>query len=335
MTTIPPAPAHTIAVLSQKGGTGKTTLVRSLTHALHRLGMDVLPIDLDPQGNLSDYFGVDRDAFPTVREALVGEARTADAIHNGMIPANLSLAEAELALSGKMGRELALKRALSEARWKHDFILIDCPPALGLLTVNALVAASHVLISAEAEYFSLLGVEQVLELIKPAREWLNEDLQWLGVVVNIADLGTRHARENWTMLRENFGSDLFETVIRKSIRYPESAQQGLSILDYRPEIGDDYICLADELLVRLGEEEGRRPVDAVRRLDDQRQLVSLRRMTVRNGWEESRPREVSLHKDGNQHSWRLEPRQLKARLWVNGKGTDADGRHAHLSQVHD
>ena len=112
-----------------------------------------------------------------------------------MIPANLGLAEAELVLSGKMGRELTLKRALRESRRQHDFILIDCPPALGLLTVNALVAATHALVSAEGEYFSLQGVEQVLEVMELARENLNEGLEWLGVVLNMADLRTVHARE--------------------------------------------------------------------------------------------------------------------------------------------
>jgi chromosome partitioning protein len=264
MSTILPAPAHTIAVLSQKGGTGKTTLVRSLTYVLRRVGMDVLPIDLDPQGNLSDYFDVDREASPTIREVLLGGARTGDAIHRGMIPANLSLAEAELALSGKIGRELTLKRALTEARWQHDFILIDCPPSLGLLSVNALVAASHALISSEAEYFSLRGVEQVLEVVELAREWLNNGLEWLGTVVNIADLHTLHARETLSRLKSSFGSKVFETVIRKSVRYPESAQRGLSILDYRPEVGGDYIRLANELLARLGEEEARERVGALR-----------------------------------------------------------------------
>jgi chromosome partitioning protein len=263
MRPISPAPAHTIAVLSQKGGTGKTTLVRSLTYVLRRIGMDVLPVDLDPQGNLSDYFGVEKDAFPTVREAMIGKATLDEAMHNGMVPASLSLAETELALNGRIGRELALKRALSQARHEHDFILIDCPPALGLLTVNALVASSHVLISAEAEYFSLRGVDQVLEVMKVARDWLNQDLRWLGVVVNMADLRTIHARKCWTALKESFGSNLFETVIHRSIGYAESAQKAISVLDHRPELGGDYISLANELLARLGEDEARERVGAL------------------------------------------------------------------------
>jgi chromosome partitioning protein len=263
VSTIFPGEAHTIAVLSQKGGTGKTTLVRSLTFVLRRLGMDVLPIDLDPQRNLSDYFGVDRGAFPTVREVLVGQASVADAIHNGMVPANLTLAEGELALSGRMGREIRLKHALADARREHEFILIDCPPTLGLLTVNALVASSQALISTEAEYFALRGVEQVLEVVKLARSWLNQDLGWLGVVVNIADLRTQHAREACTKLRQSYGSKVFDTAIHRSIRYPESTQRRVSILDYRPELGDDYLRLANELLARLGEHEARERIGAL------------------------------------------------------------------------
>jgi chromosome partitioning protein len=264
MNTILPTPAHTIAVLSQKGGTGKTTLVRTLTDVLRRIGMSVLPVDLDPQGNLSDYFDIDPDASPTIGEVLAGRSRAADATHGGMIPANLGLAEAELVLGGKMGRELTLKRALSEARREHDFILIDCPPALSLLTVNALVAASHAVISAEAEYFSLQGVEQVLEVMSLARENLNERLEWLGVVLNMTDLRMLHSRETDKTLRESFGDKVFETIIRKSIRYPESAERGLSILDYRPELGGDYIRLADELLARLGDDEARERLSALR-----------------------------------------------------------------------
>jgi chromosome partitioning protein len=264
MPTILPSPSPTIAVLSQKGGTGKTTLVRTLTDVLRRIGLDVLAVDLDPQGNLSDYFDVDPDAAPTIGEVLAGRARAVDAIHKGVIPANLGLAEAELVLGGKMGREMTLKRALRESRRQHDLVLVDCPPALGLLTVNALVAATHALISAEAEYFSLQGVEQVLEVMQLARENLNEDLDLLGIVLNIADLRTVHARETLNTLRENFPGKVFETVVRKSIRYPESAERGVSILEHRPEVGVDYMALADEFLARLGEEEARERVGALR-----------------------------------------------------------------------
>src|SRR5579875_1784774 len=149
----------TIAVLSQKGGTGKTTTVRTLTDILRRIGLRVLAVDLDPQGNLSDYLDVAPDAAPTIGDVLAGRATPAEAVHGGIIPANLGLAEAELMLGGKMGRELTLKKALRTVREEYDLILIDCPPALGLLTVNALVAADHALLSAEAQYFALQGVE--------------------------------------------------------------------------------------------------------------------------------------------------------------------------------
>jgi chromosome partitioning protein len=256
--------AHTIAVLSQKGGTGKTTMVRTLSDVLRRAGLDVLAVDLDPQGNLSDYFDLDPDVSPTIGEVLTARAHITEAIHDGIVPANLGLAEAELVLSGKMGRELTLKRALREARRDHDVILIDCPPALGLLTVNALVAATHALISAEGEYFSLQGVEQVLEVMGLARDNLNDELEWLGVVLNITDLRGRHAREALASLRESHGEKVFETVIRKSVRYPESAERGVTILDYKPELGIDYIDLGTELLDRLGEEEARERVALLR-----------------------------------------------------------------------
>src|SRR5213082_3515280 len=133
--------ATTIAVLSQKGGTGKTTTVRTLTDIFRRIGLEVLAVDLDPQGNLSDYFDVPPDADPTIADVLVGCEKAADAIHgNGsIVPANLGLAESELVLGGKMGREMTLRRALRDAGRHHDIVMIDCPPALGLLTVNAVV----------------------------------------------------------------------------------------------------------------------------------------------------------------------------------------------------
>jgi chromosome partitioning protein len=243
--------AATIAVLSQKGGTGKTTAVRTLTDIFRRLGLETLAVDLDPQGNLSDYFDVPPDAEPTISDVLTGRAQASEAIIGDVIPANLQLAEAELALSGRMGRELTLKRALRDVDRAYDAVVLDCPPSLGLLTVNALVAADHALLTAEAQYFALQGVEQALEVIELARDNLNPDLSWMGVVLNLADMRTIHSREAYQSLAEAFGDKVFETTIRQSIAYAESAERAVSILDYRPDLGADYLSMADEVLERL------------------------------------------------------------------------------------
>jgi chromosome partitioning protein len=250
--------AETIAVLSLKGGTGKTTAVRTLADVFRRIGLDVLCVDLDPQGNLSDYFDVPADATPTVADVLAGSAKPKAATHDGIIPATPILAEVERGLSGKMGRELVLRKALKDARKQHDVILIDCPPALGLLTINGLVAADYALISSEAQYFALQGVEGALEVIEQAKEYYNDDLEWLGVVLNIADMRTVHSREAYTSLQEHFEDKVFDTVIRSSIAYAESAERAKSILDYRPDLGADYLSLADEILDRIGLDDARR-----------------------------------------------------------------------------
>jgi len=243
--------AHTIAVLSQKGGTGKTTAVRTLADALRRSGVTTLAVDLDPQGNLSDYFDLSPDVEPTIADVLAGRSRAAEAIHEGVIPANLTLAEAELMLGGKMGRELTLRRALAKLPHEYEVILIDCPPSLGLLTVNALVAADRALLTSEAQYFALQGVEQAMEVVELACDSLNPDLALLGVLLNRADMRTVHSREALASLKERFGAAVFDTVIRSSIAYAESAERAISILDHRPDLGADYLAVADEMLARL------------------------------------------------------------------------------------
>ena len=256
--------ATTITILSQKGGTGKTTTTRTLTDVLRRVGLSVLAVDLDPQGNLSDYFDVPADADPTVGDVLTGPAKAMDAIHDDVLPANLGLAEAELVLGGKMGREMTLRRALREPSKHYDLILVDCPPSLGLLTVNALVAADRALITSEAEYFSLQGVEQALEVIELAKDGLNPDLEWLGVVLNIADMRLVHAREALKQLQERFGDKVFESTIRRSVAYAESAERGVSIVDRRPDLAEDYLSLAEEVLERLDLLDERRKVASLR-----------------------------------------------------------------------
>src|SRR3984885_11152501 len=243
--------ADTIAVLSQKGGTGKTTTVRTLTDAFRRSGVRTLAVDLDPQGNLSDYFDLPPDVEPTIADVLAGRASAAEAIHEDLIPANLTLAEAERMLGGKMGRELTLRRALAKVPAEYDLILIDCPPSLGLLTVNALVAADYALVTAEAQYFALQGVEQAMEVVELARDGLNAELSLLGVLLNLADMRTVHSREALASLKERFGEQVFDTVVRSSIAYAESAERARSILDHRPDLGEDYLDLAGEVLARL------------------------------------------------------------------------------------
>src|SRR3712207_223240 len=162
--------ATTIAVLSQKGGTGKTTTVRTLTDVYRRVGLDVLAVDLDPQGNLSDYFDVPADADPTVADVLAGKAKAMDAIHSDVLPANLGLAESELVLSGKMGREMTLKRALREVEGGYDVGLIDCPPARGVVSVKAGGGGGDALISAAAQDFAMRGGGRALGGRALARE---------------------------------------------------------------------------------------------------------------------------------------------------------------------
>ena len=251
-----------IAVLSQKGGTGKTTAVRHLTEAFRAGGLRVLAIDLDPQGNLSDYFDIDPEVEPTIGDVLSGRSTATEAIVDDVIPSNLSLAEAELTLAGKMGRELTLRTKLKDVDDDYDVVLVDCPPALGLLTVNALVAADYALLSSEAQYFALQGVEQALEVIELARDSLNPDLEWLGVLFNIADMRTVHSREAFESLQEHVGEKLLEHTVRQSIAYAESAERAISIFEHRPDLGADYLKVAEELLRRLGLDDARRKVSA-------------------------------------------------------------------------
>jgi chromosome partitioning protein len=150
-----------------------------------------------------------------------------------------------------MGRELTLRRALAKVSDEYEIILIDCPPSLGLLTVNALVAADRALITAEAQYFALQGVEQAMEVVELARDSLNPDLSLLGVLLNLADMRTVHSREALESLKERFGDRVFDSVIRASIAYAESAERARSILDHRPDLGADYLAVAREVLGRL------------------------------------------------------------------------------------
>ncbi len=204
----------TVAVISQKGGTGKTTAVRTLADAFRLAGVKTLTIDLDPQGNLSDYLDAPPEIEPTIGDVLAGRASLREAIHHDLVPANLTLAEAELKLGSRPAPELILRTALKGARAGYELVLIDCPPSLGLLTFNALVASDAALVTAVAQYFAMQGVEQAMEVIKLARAQLNPRLSLLGVLLNLADMRTLHSREVLASLQQRFGEQVFETVIR-------------------------------------------------------------------------------------------------------------------------
>ena len=268
-----PPRCRIMTIANQKGGVGKTTTAVNLAASLAQHGSRVLVIDLDPQGNASTALDVEHHVgVPSVYDVLVDDRPLAEVVRPAgempglyCAPATIDLAGAEIELVPVVARELRLARALKAYDTSNlDYVLVDCPPSLGLLTVNALVAADHALISSEAEYFSLQGVEQALEVVELAKESLHPDLDWLGVVLNIADLRLIHAREALQQLRERFRDRLLDTVIRRSVRYAESAERGVSILDYAPDLGADYLALADELLARLGFEDERTRLETLR-----------------------------------------------------------------------
>ena len=252
----------TIAVLSQKGGTGKTTMVRSLADVFGRLGLDVLAIDADPQGNLSDYFDTDPNAHPTLGEVLQGQVRAADAVHGRVIPANMRLAEAELVLAGKIGREVTLRNALRdlkrEPRPDPDRLPADAGPADRQRAGRRRRTRSS---RPRRSTSRCRGWSRRCRSLDLAHDSLNPDLELLGVCLNIANMRTKHARQTLEALRERFGDKLFRTVIRQSIAYAESAERAVPILDYRPDRGADYLSLAGEILRRLGKQDLLEPLD--------------------------------------------------------------------------
>jgi chromosome partitioning protein len=243
-----------IALANQKGGVAKTTTTLNLGVAMRERGLKVLCIDLDPQGNLTMSQGLNPDAIEhSMFDVLVHRMPIEQVIEQREIDiavASIDLAGAELSLSSQIGRERALEKALAPIKDRYDYILIDTPPSLGLLTINAFVAATGVLVPVQTEYLSLRGLVQLQNTLQMVGENLNPNVAIIGILATMYDKRLTHSREADEILRENFGDLVYNTRIRKTIRFAEAPVKGSSVLAYEPEgeAAQLYRDLAKEVL---------------------------------------------------------------------------------------
>ncbi len=252
--------AEIIAMCNQKGGVGKTTTTINLGAALVELGYAVLLVDFDPQGSLSVGLGVNPHTLGlSIYNLLLSREHTAhEVIHpssvEGMdiLPSNIDLSAAEVQLVSEVAREQTLMRVLDKVRGDYDFILIDCAPSLGLLTINALTASDWVLMPLECEFFALRGIALLTDTIAKVSDRLNPDLKVMGILGTMYDARTLHAREVLERVVQAFGDDVFHTVIRRTIKFPETTVAGEPITTYASASpgADAYRQLAREVLQR-------------------------------------------------------------------------------------
>ena len=229
--------ARVLAIANQKGGVAKTTTVHALGVGFARLGDRVLLIDLDPQACLTFSTGLDPDQLTlSLHDVLVGRNKVADVVHDlgelAIIPSSIDLAGTELFLLGRTGREHALARAIEPLLDQYDTVLIDCPPSLGVLTVNGLTAAHEVVIPLQCEALAHRGVGQLLDTMEDVRSYTNPNLGVRGVVATMFDSRTRHGREVIEDAKQRFGLTVLEPPVPKSVRFAEAPGRGISILDH-------------------------------------------------------------------------------------------------------
>ena len=253
-----PRSALTIVLANQKGGVAKTTTTLNLGVALRERGYRVLAVDLDPQSNLSMSQGIDVESLPaTMFDVLVRDEPLSHLLQVREIdiaPAGIELAGAELALSSMIGRERRLDMALRPMRELYDFILVDTPPSLGLLTINAMVAADGVIVPVQCEYLSLRGLAQLNQTLAQVREHLNPRVDIIGILPTMYDGRTVHGREAVAVLEQSFGDRVYRTRIGKTIRFAEAPVQGSSVLRYDPsgQAARWYRLLSREVVESLG-----------------------------------------------------------------------------------
>lgn len=248
-----------LAIINQKGGVGKSTTAVNLAAALGAAGKEVLLVDLDPQGNATSGYGIDkRDIGQCVYNVLLGETPVEDVILANVgkgvdvLPSTISLAGAEVELVNEMARENRLKNALGSLRGRYDYILIDCPPSLGLLTINALVAADKLLIPIQCEFYALEGVTKLLDSMKRVKSVLNPSLDIYGIVLTMYDSRTNLSKQVVDEVRSFFGNTVFKTLIPRTVKLSEAPSYGQPIIEYAPENKgtEAYNELAQEVIQR-------------------------------------------------------------------------------------
>jgi len=247
------------AITNQKGGVGKTTTCVNLAAGLAQLGKKVLLIDLDPQGNATTGCGLDKNHLAhTIYQVLIGESSIRQAISAtqsgqfAIIPANRNLAGAEVELVNEIGREAKLKTALAELNNEYDFILMDCPPALNLLTVNALTAAQAVIIPMQCEYYALEGLSDLVNTVKRVRQHLNGNLHIEGLLRTMFDSRNMLSQQVSAQLMQHFGEKVYETVIPRNVRLAEAPSHGMpvTVYDKSSKGSQAYLALSKEVIKR-------------------------------------------------------------------------------------